>query len=431
MEKLQKLELAHNYISILNDVESLKDDARRYLPRNLKQALDAFAQLKKVTASVQSSQESLEGATLHLNTYLQKTTDSLWADMKKRMCDNFEEILNRTKWPKHDYAISDEWRECFKGLLEFQSREVMTSQEPVILLPLKVMAKSFVLNFQYHFSGDKPTNHSHRLGDYFLGWFLNTVANWKGFLTENVKPILAAHFKDSSMADNPVYVDPVAAFISSLLPTLQEKVTMLCEQLSSQPLYLCQFIVQLIDFDDSVRSRFNYYSSDHENGWDGITTYALDSYFDSWFSAEKKLALDRYRDIIQAKGSGEIDYDSSSIGKTKSTFGATQITDMMTNLILTYNRLRKFSHKIKFLTGIQAEILDLYLGRLNDALEYYQAANSAVGRTIHGVTREELEELQGVRGLEKLCRVYVSSDHLVSTLKDWMNEDVSLSFSVN
>lgn len=264
-----------------------------------------------------------------------------------------------------------------------------------------------------------------KLGDYFFEWFLGTVDKWEDFLRVNIGPVLAAHFRGNHLAGNALYVDPVAAFITALLPILQEKVDSLAAEVCHEPQYLSRFIVQMMTFDDAVRSRFRYDGGNSQYGWKGVTWPVLDTWFDTWYKAEKDFALDRYREIVANEHSGLLDYDTSGPGKTKPTFGATQVTDLILTVTLQYNKLRKFSQKIQFLIGIQAEILDIYLGRLNDALEYYQTATSAVGRTLHGVTKEQQAELQGVQGLDRLCRVFGSSEHLISMLKAWANEEVS------
>lgn len=423
MKKLWRLESAYAYVNLLKNVESLKNDARKYLLGNPKLALESYAQLQKISELLLNSHENAEGTTIHLNTYLQETTINLWTEMKKLVCDDFESVLQKYNWPDPNLTVSQEWINSFRRLLDFQSEETKKIKEVHILLPLKVMAKIFVLQFQYHFSGNKPTSDPHKLGDYFLDWFLSTVAKMEGFLLQNVKPILASYFKGRPFFGNMSHLNPIAAFISSLLPVLREKVVSLTEEISTQPQLLSQFITQLMDFDDSVRSRFKYCGSDSDSGWRGLTMHVLDIYFEKWYEIEKNFALDRYREIIQEKSSGEIDYDSYPLGKTKSTFGATQVTDLISNITFKYQKVQSFEYKMKFLIGIQAEILDLYSGRLNDALEYYHTAHSTVGRTIHGVTREELEELRGIKGLDKLCRVFGSANHLISMLKDWTNEE--------
>lgn len=222
-----------------------------------------------------------------------------------------------------------------------------------------------------------------------------------------------------------MYVDPVAALITALLPVLKEKVDTLVSEISREPQYLSRFMVQLMNFDDAIRARFNYDGGNPEHGWKGLTWDVLDTWFERWLEVEKEFALQRYRDIMDAPDSGLIDYDSYAAGKTKPTYGATKVTDLILTVTLQYNKLRRFSHKFRFLVSIQAEILDQYLGRLRDSLDVYQTVTYTVGRTLHGVTKEQLAALEGVGGLESLCKVFGSAEHLNNMLNEWGNEEVS------
>lgn len=206
---------------------------------------------------------------------------------------------------------------------------------------------------------------------------------------------------------------------------MKEKVDSLIPKIANDPQRLSQFMVQLMSFDDAIRTRFNYDGGCSEFGWRGLTWKVLDTWFDPWLEAEKNFAMKRYHDILRTPNSRLIDYDSSGPRRTKATYGAMQVADLISTVTLQYNKLRKFSHKVRFLISIQAEILDQYLGVLRDSLEAYQMSTSTVGRALHGISKEQQEALEGVGRLETLCKVFGSSEHLISVLKDWSNEEVS------
>jgi hypothetical protein len=225
------------------------------------------------------------------------------------------------------------------------------------------------------------------------------------------------------LAGNSIYVDPVAAFITALLPVLREKVGSLLKEISNDPGLLSRFMHQLFEFDDTIRIKFSYDAGNVQFGWKGITWEVLDTYFDRWLQVEKDFALQRYQEIIKAPDS--IDYDSTSPGKTKYTSVATQVTDLLLTVTKSYNRIRRFRNKMYFLIEIQAEILDQYHGRLSDSLDAYQTILSPLGRRLHGVTKEMQAGVEGIAGLESLCKVYGSAEHIISTLNEWSNEEVS------
>lgn len=213
--------------------------------------------------------------------------------------------------------------------------------------------------------------------------------------------------------------------MTALLPVLREKVNRQVTQIADNPPLFSRFMVQLMNFDETVRSKFNYDGGTPERGWKGLTWDVLDSWFESWYGVEKKFAIDRYWDIMHTPNSSAIDYDSSGPGKTKPTFGAAKILDLIQNVSGQYHHVRKFSQKMKFLIGIQLEILDLYWGALKDSLNLYSTMTSTVGRAIHGSTKQQQAALQGVGKFETLCKVFGNAEHLISAMKQWSNQDVS------
>ena len=217
-------------------------------------------------------------------------------------------------------------------------------------------------------------------------------------------------------------MDPVAAFITALLPILREKVDGLLKEISIDPGLLSRFMYQLFEFDETIRVKFNYDAGNAQFGWKGIAWDVLETYFDQWLQAEKDFALGRYRQII--KSPDRIDYDSSSQGKTKYTSVVAQVTDLLMTVTNSYKPIRRFRNKMSFLIEIQAEILDQYHGRLNDSLDAYQTIKSPLARRLHGVSKEMMTEVEGVAGLESLCKVYGSAEHIITTLNDWSNDEV-------
>ncbi len=71
---------------------------------------------------------------------------------------------------------------------------------------------------------------------------------------------------------------------------------------------------------------------------------------------------------------------------------------------------------------IQITIFERFHSRLHDSLEAYLVNTSTIGRTVQGVSRESQAELQGLRGLEHLCRVYGSAEYLEKKMRDWSDD---------
>ncbi|KAG9243861.1 RINT-1 family protein-like protein [Calycina marina] len=427
MEKLRKVDLAKGYIELLKEVNDLVADTRSHLPGNPKEALKPYEQLKRLTMALHNKQENAEGAGVHLVSHVDQTTTRLWAEMKKIMTDEFQIELSMSKWPKEKSTPTAAWGDCFEKLLELQYHELLSSSEPLVLLPVAEMAKTFIQNFEYQFMSEKPTSQPQHLGDYYLEWFLGLLLKLEDYLRDGVSIILAGFFQGSPLAANTVYIDPVSAFITSFLPILKEKTNSVIQAIiNKDPTLLSRFIAQLLKFDDSLRTQYNYDAGDSDLGWGGIAGDVLSVNFDRWLEVEKRFAFDQYAEIIRSPNAGLIDRDSAGYGKTKWSFGADQVVDILLATTNSYRRLRSFDHKFKFLSEIQAEIIDRFQGRLAESLDAYRTITSRVARTIHGITKEDQAKIQGIGGLDILCRVYGSANHVINNLTEWGNQDFFL-----
>lgn len=95
----------------------------------------------------------------------------------------------------------------------------------------------------------------------------------------------------------------------------------------------------------------------------------------------------------------------------------------MTNLWTDrYRPLSSFSQKLTFLIDIQISIFDRFHERLHSGLEAYLTMTSSVGRAVQGISREEQASLQGIAGLDRLCRVFGSADYLERAMRDWSDD---------
>ncbi|KAK1498284.1 RINT-1 family protein [Colletotrichum tamarilloi] len=425
MKKLQTIELAQKYLTLLQDVENLRTEARSHLPDSPKAALEPYSKLKQLSRRLEELSGPADDAAVHLVNHVRSVADALWDEMKKTMSSELETVLSKRSWPMVEPSseMDDEWLACFEKLLDLQIPEVILSKSTVSLLSFDVMSRIFISEFRFHFLSDKPTSKPDAIGSHCFPWFLATIEKWEDFYRDNLGYLLAAKFRDTSAGNSLVYVDPVCAFMTSMLPVMREKVQNVVAETAKNPAFLSSFMGQLMTFDESIRTKFNYDGGDPDQGWPGLATEVLEQWFEPWFQAEKEFALERFQAIMDSSDARIIDYDYAITGKTKPTFGAVRVTDLLRSITTQYERVRAFKHKIRFLIGIQLDILDEFHERLRGSLEAYQALTSTVGRTLHGVTKEQLAALEGTGSFESLCKVYGSADHIVNTLKDWGNEE--------
>ena len=81
-----------------------------------------------------------------------------------------------------------------------------------------------------------------------------------------------------------------------------------------------------------------------------------------------------------------------------------------------------FKQKLHFLIDVQIAIFDKFHDRLHSSLEAYLTLTSSIARTVQGVSKEEQAQLQGLGGLERLCRVYGSAEYLEKKMRDWSDD---------
>ncbi|KAL5614984.1 hypothetical protein BROUX41_005050 [Berkeleyomyces rouxiae] len=424
LRKIQTIELAQSYLELLQDAHNLKIEALEKVVESPKAAVVPYSQLKALAENMNKLHGAADEAAVHLVSYVNELATDLWLELKTRTAAQLEAILVARKWPLVDpeSEMDDEWILCIDKVLELQSTEILSAPQPVSLLPFEVMCKVFISEFEYHFMSDKPTSAAQSATTHCFPWFLATIEKWEDFFRDNLGYLMALKVKNTTVAENLVYIDPVCALLTTMLPVMQRKAEMVLEEISNNGALLSRFITALMDFDDSIRAKFNYDDGSVE-GWTGLTTIVLDKWFDAWFTAERTFAMERLQSIMEAPDSKTIDYDYGGSGKTKPTKGAVKVTDLLKSVTSQYQRVHKFKHRLKFLINIQLDIMDEYHDYLSNGLQAYQAMTSTVGRTLHGLSKEQAAALEGIGGMESLCKVYGSADHVITTLKDWSNEE--------
>lgn len=213
------------------------------------------------------------------------------------------------------------------------------------------------------------------------------------------------------------------AFITALLPVLKHKLKTLLPQISNHPQLLSHIIHELMNFDGEVRESWNYLPDPYsDDNWKGMTWEVLtkQGWFERWLEVEKDFALARYKDIIDTPDSGHIDYEGVEVSATKPTKAAIRVNDLLETITDRYQPLVSFSQKLRFLIDIQITIFDQFHERLHSALEAYLAMTSTIGRTVQGADGQA--SVEGVAGLERLCRVFGSAEYLEKKMQDWSND---------
>ncbi|KAI9748701.1 MAG: hypothetical protein M1815_003029 [Lichina confinis] len=377
MRRLQSFDVATAYFELLKEVDNLRWTS--LLPPLWFRSLLSQC----LNTSLKALQPAAEGAAPHLVDHVEDACRSLWNHMKETLSAELQQALKSLSWPSKNLVIRPEatriWEEAVRKLLRLQQPEVEANAElakgqsghgkPPILLPLEVMVGPLDLRFRYHFESDRPTNRPEK-PEYFL------------------------------------------------------KIFALLSQIEGQPQLLSHLIHELISFDTVLRDQWQYTVGHGNARWRGLVWEVLveKSWFPKWLQVERDFALPRYQEIIDAKDAGEIDYDSVGSGRTKPTKAAIRVNDLLESITDRYRPLESFSQKLRFLIDIQLAIFDQFHLRLQSGLEAYLASTSAVVRAVQGTIGEDRASVEGVKGLERLCRIHGSANYIVQALKDWSDD---------
>lgn len=203
---------------------------------------------------------------------------------------------------------------------------------------------------------------------------------------------------------------------------VRRKIDTFLPQVETSPQLLSHFVHELMKFDDDLRQTWNYLPNPYSTeNWKGLASEILgqQSWFERWLQVEKEFALSRYKDIIDTPESGQIDYDGVDANVTKPTSAAIRVNDLLETITDLYRPLSSFSQKLRFLIDIQITIFDQFHERLHSGLEAYLAMTSTIGRTVQGNDQGSLE---GVPGLDRLCRIFGSAEYLEKKMQDWSDD---------
>jgi hypothetical protein len=391
--------------------------------------------VQKLVVDLKPLQEAAEGAAPHLLNHIQVVVAELRQTIEKAYADNLEGTLQKMNWPKTTDAVPmallDEWSLNVGRLLDLQRPDLKLRRQasgayddPLVLLPLQVLVRSLEQRFSYHFSGNKPTNRLEK-PEYFLSHVTELIRDYSQFVQDNLQPIILQHFRDSEdLLNVPAYIDATTAFIIALIPMLKNKLYSIASDIVKQPSLLSHLVQEVISFDMTLQQSYGYAPNSPDEPWSGLAYFFLTTcgHFDRWLSAEKEFALQRYQAIVESPDAGEIDYDAVAADATKPTKSAIRVNDLLETITERYRNLSNFSQKVKFLIDIQIEIFDMYYRRLNDSLSAYLTATSSLVRTMHSISKEDQGEVQGVKGLDRLCRVLGSADYLERAMRDWSDD---------
>ncbi|KAH9824518.1 RINT-1 / TIP-1 family [Teratosphaeria destructans] len=437
MERLRQLDVAAGYVELLKEVDSLRMQSTSQLGKSDEAALEPYRRLQHLVASLQPLQQAAEGAAPHLLDHIVRQLQALRDTIRKSFASDLEKTLENIGWPKPfetvPLALEKAWTRNVSRLLELQKPELedwehdisqrSPGADPPALLPVEVLIKPLEQRFIYHFSGKRPSNRLDK-PEWFFQHTLDLLETYSSFIENALQPLLIQRFRGTDLALTPACIDGASAFITALLPMLRHKLGSFASQVDGDAQLLSHLVHEVNNFDATLQNTYAYAPNSPTQSWRGLAHYLLDTqgYFQKWLTVERDFAIARYQNIVEDPNAGELDYDYVSANATKPTKMAIRVNDLLETITDRYKPLSSFGHKLRFLMDVQIHIFDMFHRRLHSALEAYLSMTSSVGRTMQGMTREQQADLQGRKGLDRLCRVFGSAEYMERAMRDWSDD---------
>lgn len=222
-------------------------------------------------------------------------------------------------------------------------------------------------------------------------------------------------------------------FIYAYLPCIRRKLESIFPTLVSEPQLLSHLMLETMKFDDYLRDTYLFrpYGLPDDQEWQGVTgdIMSRSEWFQSWLSIEKNFALARFQEIIDAPDAWLVDFDAVGENESKPTKSALRLKDLLETISDRYRPFRSFVHRIRFLLDIQVALLDGYHHRIAASLDAFESLTSTIGKAMSGVHDEDRKKMvDGLAGIERLCRAYGSAYTIRDALKDWGEDIVSFLF---
>lgn len=138
------------------------------------------------------------------------------------------------------------------------------------------------------------------------------------------------------------------------------------------------------------------------------------------------VAEEQYNEIIQAQDAWHISDDGESDERHRDlrpTNSARRVKALFDQVSDRYQVVPRFHHRARFLIAIQIPILEQYHTRISSSLDAFEALSSTLMRAVPGalagqaVDRKRLTD--GVEGLQRLLKAFVSARWITMAMQSW------------
>ncbi|AWU78380.1 uncharacterized protein C5L36_0E04350 [Pichia kudriavzevii] len=264
----------------------------------------------------------------------------------------------------------------------------------------------FSKQFVFHFQGEGETNRLDK-PEFALNYVLLYLRNKLSL----AKSVFAHSFATVVAHYGGIHGSFSTWFIKSILRLLTNKFGLEVNNLvlHSNHHLLSHLVLELKKFDWALKNEFNYIPHAGEE-WNGLTNDLIlchTKVWNVWLQSEKDFVNGRFDEIINMDDAWQLDYDIVENGYTKPTKSSINLVNLLKSITFNYQSL-PLKFQLKFLSEVQLKLLNFYFDTLKKG--YYALKHI---KTV---------QVDGVSTLERICRVWCSSNYIIETLDKWGDE---------
>ncbi|KAF7340034.1 hypothetical protein MVEN_01921300 [Mycena venus] len=413
------------------------------------QSLQEF--VTKVSDACAGMEDGTGKQTLNLVSFLEKIRDKCWADIKGSLSASLLAASEKLGWPMPvDYLAASpqdrkDFERTFSDLLRLQNigeklrpPNAKERSEKDGLYPLQALIQPISLRFKYHFEGTRQTNRMDKPEWYFTH-VLNAMHEHRPFMESVIQPLLSSTEHRGIVAWR--------EFTLLLFPLLSRKLRRSMPSLLPRPPLLAHTIYQALVFDAAVTENgFSLAGTSAAAGetsdtWDGVSDVILgkEEWFAAWMDGEKQFAEEQYHEIISAIDAWHIAEDEGGeeaghLRDLRSTSSARRLKALVEQVTDRYSPLPHFAQRTRFLINVQIPILENYHGRILASLDAFETLSSAFVRAVPGALSVSLGRddgtvkvdarrlTDGVEGVQRLCKAWLSARYVEAAMEGWGEE---------
>ncbi|KAK7064595.1 TIP-1 family-domain-containing protein [Favolaschia claudopus] len=416
-------------------------------------SVSEYRSLQEFVAQVSNACANVEDGTgkqkLNLVMFLEQIRDKCWADIKGSLSSSLLTTAEKIGWPMSvDYLAAPpqdrkDFERAFRDLLQLQKiGEVLRPPNPKErsekdgLYPIQALIQPVSLRFKYHFEGTRQTNRLDKPEWYFTH-ILNAMHEHRPFMESVIQPLLTPDFRGFVAWRE---------FTLLLFPLLARKLRRSMPSLLPHPALLAHTIYQALVFDAAANeSGFSLVgtssASESSDKWDGVSDVILgrEEWFSAWMDGENQFAENQYHEIISSLDAWQIAEDEGGeeaghLRGLRSTASARRLKALVEQVTDRYSPLPQFAHRTRFLIHVQIPLLENYYGRILASLDAYETLSSALVRAVPGALSVSLGRdtgsvkvdarrlTDGVEGVQRLCKAWLSARYIEVAMEGWGEE---------